>query len=258
MSDTIQLRARGVSVNFGGNVAVEGIDLDVDSGQIIAVIGPNGAGKSTLINALTGFVPLSSGSIELQSRGSVTDLTRLPSRRRVSVGISRTFQTPRLVPELTVAENVCLGSLWQLVYKRWFEAFGGPAQQKGSRDRFARACEALEEVGVRASPGTPASSLSLGEQRLVEVARVIYSGSAIALLDEPFAGLSAVEQEVLAVEIARLRDSGTAVLLVEHQLDQVRALADRVLAMDMGRPLLEGTSYEVLGASVVRERYLGE
>jgi ABC-type branched-subunit amino acid transport system ATPase component len=253
-----RLSVRELTVRFGGVVAVDGLSLDVAAGTVLGLIGPNGAGKSTVINGLTGFVPFTALEMTLHDSGGTADLRRASSRTRNRLGIVRTFQTPRLIPELTVWQNVAMGSVAGDLRTRWFEIFGGPGLSRGARRRRDRALSSLAALGLESLAQHDPGELSLGEQRLVEIARATGSGARLLLLDEPFAGLSSVEQERLAVEVDRLRSASIGILLVEHNLEHVRALADTALAMDQGAELFRGDTAEVLDSAVVRERYLGE
>lgn len=252
-----ELRATGMTIRFGGVTAVNGLRIEVVPGRIVGLIGPNGAGKSTVINGLTGFYPCA-GKLEFERDGKIVDLASLSTRRRAMLGIIRTFQTPRLIPELTVAENVALGTVGGDLAGRWFEALGGPALSRGTRKRIAAAEDTLDALGIHHLSGSATNELSLGEQRLVEIARSKVSDAQIMLFDEPFAGLSSVEQDRLSMEIAELRALGIAILLVEHHLDHVRRLADVVVAMDQGTEFARGAADDVLDSESVRERYLGE
>lgn len=254
-----ELHAEKLTVRFGGVTAVRDLDLAILPGQILGLIGPNGAGKSTVINALTGYcTPETTGTVHYRRDGSDVDLSRMPTRHRARLGVVRTFQTPRLIPELSVVENVALGTVGADMRRRWFESFGGFALANGLRARTAAASETLDALGIGHLARNATTALSLGEQRLVEIARATVSGAVVALLDEPFAGLSAPEQERLSIEISALRSSGIAIMLVEHHLDHVRRLADTVVAMDQGAEFLRGAAVDVLDSESVRERYLGE
>jgi branched-chain amino acid transport system ATP-binding protein len=247
-----------MTVQFGGVVAVSQLSLDVTGGQIMALIGPNGAGKSTAINGLSGFVPATVTTMTLHDGDTVTDLTALSPQKRSRLGIVRTFQTPRLIPELTVWQNVAMGSIAGDLRGRWFEVFGGPGLSRGARRRRDHAVSALAILGLEPLAENTPGELSLGEQRLVEIARSMVSGARVLLLDEPFAGLSPVEQERLAAEIDKLKSASLAALLVEHNLELVRSLADTVVAMDQGAEFSRGDAATVLDSHEVRERYLGE
>lgn len=255
---TTQVTVDGFTVKFGGLTAVDDISFTLESGSIFGLIGPNGAGKSTVINGVTGYLPEATGRIRYSRDGSVVDLSPLSTHDRCRLGIVRTFQTPRLIAGLTVAENVALGVVARDMRQRWFELFGAVGLRNGTRRRFADAVQALETLGLESLARQDTAALSLGEQRLVEIARAAVSGARVLLLDEPFAGLSTVEQTRVADEIANLREAGIAIMLVEHHLDHVRALADVVVAMDQGAEFLRGGAAEVLDSAVVRERYLGE
>ncbi len=255
---SVQLSVREMTVRFGGVVAVAQLSLDVTGGEIVALIGPNGAGKSTAINGLSGFVPVTVATMSVRFGDDVIDLRPLSPPQRSRLGIVRTFQTPRLIPELTVWQNVAMGSVASDVRRRWFEVLGGPGLSRGARDRRDRAVTALAALGLDRLAEDSPGELSLGEQRLVEIARSMVSGARVLLLDEPFAGLSPVEQQRLAAEIDKLRSASVAALLVEHNLELVRSLADTVVAMDQGAEFARGDAATVLDSHEVRERYLGE
>ncbi|MBX6721982.1 MAG: ATP-binding cassette domain-containing protein [Dactylosporangium sp.] len=254
----LRLSVRDLTVAFGGVVAVDRLNLDIVAGDVLGLIGPNGAGKSTVINAITGFVPATYTEMALHDGDQVIALASSSPRQRSRLGIIRTFQTPRLIPELTVWQNVAMGTVAGDVRRRWFEAFGGPGLARGARRRHDRAVAALASLGLEALAHSETSELSLGEQRLVEIARAMVSGARVLLLDEPFAGLSSVEQKRLAVEIGKLKGAAIATLLVEHNLELVRALADTVVAMDQGAELVRGDAASVLDSREVRATYLGE
>lgn len=255
---TVRVTVRELTVQFGGLTAVDRLDLTLSGGTVLGLIGPNGAGKSTVINALTGFVPAQAAEMSLHDGDATTDLRTVPIRARSRLGVVRTFQTPRLIPELTVAQNVAMGGVSDGIRKRWFEAFGGPALRNGTRQRHEAAVAALGELGLARLADQDPAELSLGEQRLVEMARAVLSGAKVMLLDEPFAGLSVPEQGRLTGEVGKLRSAGIAILLVEHHLDRVRDLADTVVAMDQGAEFASGAAADVLDSTEVRERYLGE
>ncbi|MCX8006384.1 MAG: ABC transporter ATP-binding protein, partial [Burkholderiaceae bacterium] len=214
-----------LSKRFGGLVAVNELSFRIDAGQIVALIGPNGAGKSTSFNLITGVLPSSGGS--LKYRGQRID--GWPSRAIASLGILRTFQHVKLVPDMTVLENVALGA-----YGR---GRAGPLQAVLRLDRaeerqlFAEAERQLQRIGLAERMHELAGNLALGPQRLVEIARALAGDPQLLLLDEPAAGLRHAEKRALAALLEQLRAEGLSILLVEHDMDFVMGLADRVVVM---------------------------
>lgn len=231
------LEATGVTVKFSGVTAVDHVDLRVASGEFVAVIGANGAGKTTLFNAISGYVP-SEGSVRLAGE----DVSRLEATKLARAGISRTFQIPRLANQLTVWENVLLGSL--------LDSGRGEAQD--------RAQLLLEALGLADVAYETVEHLGPGTQRRVEIARVVATRPRVILLDEALAGMSTEEIAEVRGAIANLRDWGIeGIVGVEHVLSAVRDLADRMVALDFGKVVAEGTPDEVLEHEKVVTSYLG-
>ncbi|GEL26168.1 branched-chain amino acid ABC transporter ATPase [Pseudonocardia sulfidoxydans NBRC 16205] len=256
MADRTTLSARGLAVAFGALRAVDGVDVEVAEGQCVGVVGANGAGKSTLLNLLSGAVRPDAGTVTVVENGRSHRLDGAPGRARARLGIVRMFQTARLVPDLSARENVELGV--PAPRGAWLEALGLPTSRRRADARRRAAEDALARVGLADRAGIAAGELSLGQQRLVEMARSLASGARILLLDEPFSGLSRTAREVVASLIASLRDEGVGVLLVEHDLAQVRLLADRVVVLDAGRVLAAGPVEETLADPEVVRRYIGD
>lgn len=256
MADRTTLDAQGLAVAFGALRAVDGVDLEVAEGQCVGVVGANGAGKSTLLNLLSGAVQPDAGTVTVVENGRSHRLDGAPGRARARLGIVRMFQTARLVPDLSARENVELGV--PAPRGAWLEALGLPTSRRRAGARRRAAEDALARVGLADRAGMRAGELSLGQQRLVEMARSLASGARILLLDEPFSGLSRTAREVVASLVANLRDDGVGVLLVEHDLAQVRLLADRVVVLDAGRVLAAGPVEETLADPEVVRRYIGD
>jgi branched-chain amino acid transport system ATP-binding protein len=244
------LEARDISLSFGGVKAVDQVSLTVQPGGRHAVIGPNGAGKTTLFNALTGYYMPDSGEVFFRGQS----ITRAPNHQRVRIGISRTFQTPSIFPELTVAENLRIGVNSQRSLAHRFR----PLSAAQSREVDARVDELLGFVGLRKVRERIVSLLSHGSQRLAEIAMSLSVSPVLIMLDEPTAGLAEAEADRVLSVIRDLHARlGLTVLFVEHNMRIVSALADHVTVMERGRVIARGAPAEVLADPAVREAYLG-
>jgi branched-chain amino acid transport system permease protein len=231
------LEASGVTVKFSGVTAVDHVDLRVGTNEFVAVIGANGAGKTTLFNAISGYVP-SEGTVRLAGE----DVSRMEATNLARAGISRTFQIPRLANQLTVWENVLLGSLLE----------------SGRAEAQDRAWLIIEALGLADVAYEAVERLGPGTRRRVEIARVVATRPRVILLDEALAGMSSEEIEEVAGAVAALRDWGVeGIVAVEHVLSAVRDLADRMVALDFGKVVAEGTPDEVLEHEQVVDAYLG-
>ena len=245
------LEASGLRRNFGGLVAVDDLDLALLGQEIVALIGPNGAGKSTTFNLLTGVIRPSAGSIRFLGKALRHATPPLVAR----LGMGRTFQHVRLVPGMSVIENVALGA-----HLRGRASFASAVLRldRGEEARlFAEAARQLERVGLRIYAHQPASSLALGQQRIVEIARALCLDPVLLLLDEPAAGLRHAEKAELATLLRELRNDGHTVLLVEHDMEFVMNLADRIVVMQFGTKLAEGTPDVIRADPAVIDSYLG-
>jgi branched-chain amino acid transport system ATP-binding protein len=241
------LRVRGVTRRFGGVVAVRDVDLDIAPGERRAVLGPNGAGKSTLFNLIAGADTPTSGSIELFG----ADATRLGARQRTRKGLSRTFQTSRLLTGLTVADNLYLAAVG---------VDGGRFRLlRTGRDRAARdrALATAESVGMTDRLETLAGDLSHGEQRQLEIGLALVAEPRMLLLDEPAAGLSRAERQLLTALLLSL-DRDVTLLLIEHDMDVALTVAERVTMMHDGVVIVEGTPAEIRADQRVHDLYLGK
>jgi branched-chain amino acid transport system ATP-binding protein len=251
MAEQYLLEARDVSKHFGGVQACEGVSIGVHEGAIHAVIGPNGAGKTTFFNALSGYYLPDRGSVFFRGE----EITRMPNWRRVELGMSRTFQTPSIFPELSVHENVLVGVRSRLGLA--FRARPPSGEQAASLER--RVEELLGFVNLTSAKERPVAELSHGAQRLCEIAMSLSTEPALVLLDEPMAGLAESETARVIGVIRDLRDRlGLTVLFVEHNMRVVLGLAQRITVLDRGRVLAEGTPSEIAANEAVRDAYLGK
>ncbi len=245
------LRVRGLTKQFTGLTAVDGIDFDVHAGEIVGLIGPNGAGKSTTFNLITGALPPTSGTVTLNGRS----VTGWSAHAIAHEGLARSFQHVRMVPEMTVLENVALGA--HRHGRAGVVAAVLGLDKKEEQVLLNDAAAHLARVGLAAQMHEPAGNLSLGSQRLLEIARALSTDPALLLLDEPAAGLRHAEKLALADVLRALRAQGIAILLVEHDMDLVMNVTNRIVVMEFGRLLLSGTPSEVQASPAVRAAYLG-
>ena len=242
------LRTRGLFKRFGGLVATDRLDLEVQPTELHAIIGPNGAGKTTLINQLVGEIAPDEGVVEFDGH----DITGLATHRRALRGLSRSYQITSVFPDFTALENVALAAqahdghsfgVWQ------------PAIQQERLTKPAAA--ALDEVGLGSRAELKASALAHGERRQLELAMALVSKPKLLLLDEPMAGMGRHESEMMVRLLASLKGR-YAILLVEHDMDAVFALADRITVMVYGRKIASGPPEVIRSSIEVKKAYLGE
>jgi len=245
------LDVRAIRKTFGGLVAVNDISFVIRAGDIVGLIGPNGAGKSTTFNLVSGVLPLTSGEVELLGQR----VDGRSSREIARAGLSRTFQHVKLVPDMTVLENVALGTYLRTKTGTLRAMLGLNAAEEAQAR--AEAMRQLRRIGLETQAHELAGNLALGPQRLVEIARALASDPSLLLLDEPAAGLRHKEKEALAEVLKQLKAEGLSLLLVEHDMDFVMKLTDRIVVMEFGRWLMEGTPAEVQASPAVRAAYLG-
>jgi ABC-type branched-subunit amino acid transport system ATPase component/ABC-type branched-subunit amino acid transport system permease subunit len=250
-SSDVLLRIEKARKQFGGVIAVNDVSFNVGAHEIVALIGPNGAGKSTTFNLITGVLTTTGGAISVLGR----KVDNAPPQEVVKLGVSRTFQHVKLVPDMTVLENVAIGA--------HLRGSSGAISSMFRLDRadeaklLAEAARQIERVGLGDQIDQLAGSLSLGQQRIVEIARALCVDPLLLLLDEPAAGLRHMEKQRLAALLRQLRDGGMSVLLVEHDMGFVMDLADRVVVLDFGTKIAEGTPSQIKTNPDVIKAYLG-
>ncbi len=251
----VALEVRGVTVRFGGLVALNKVDLTVPAGGVVAVIGPNGSGKSTLFNAITGLTPANEGSITFHG----AELLGLQPHQVLKHGVARTFQNIRLFPTLTVLENVLIGNHARLRTGPFGAVLRPPRTRREESGARQWALDVISLFGNRLTPraNQAVSGLSYANRRRVEIARALASRPRILLLDEPTAGMNPAETLELAEQIKSLHTLGLTILLIEHKLDVVTQLAEKVVVLDHGEKITEGTPAAVRQNEEVLRAYLG-
>lgn len=248
------LECSNITRRYGGVVAVDGISLTVNAGDITGVIGPNGSGKSTFVDLVSGVTSLSGGTI----RFAGTDTTGMPSWKVARLGMARTFQMLRLFPQLTLRQNMTVGESWRLRSGYLGSALGSREARQEEARLDARALQLLGEFDMREFADRYPLELSIGQQRLVEIARSLMTAPKLLLLDEPAAGLSPPNVDRLVAHIRRIRDEGqTSILLVEHVMKVVMSACDRVVVFDRGAKIADGAPRAVVDDPAVAAAYLG-
>jgi len=248
------VEGRTITVAFGGVIALHDVSFCARDGELLGIIGPNGAGKTTLLNAITGIVPLHTGAVFLNGR----DVSRVPVRSRLALGIARSFQGVELFESLSVVDNLLLAR-HSLMHRGVFASgvYLGWAAREERRHRV-RIEKVIELFGLQRYRHVSAGQLDFATQKLVGIARAMAADPQVVLLDEPASGLNRDEREELAAHILRLRDDLQLTLIwIEHDVQMVRELADRVLTLKSGEVIGEGDPETVLRLPSVQEAFLG-
>ncbi len=248
-----ELEVRELRKRFGGVLALDGVTLHVERGEIHGLIGPNGSGKSTCINVISGLYRPSGGTIRFHG----TSIGRLAPYRITRAGIARTFQNIRLFKQLSVVENVMIAVETHASYPVVACLWRGPRVRRHEQEARSEAERVLALVGLEGVAERTADSLPYGKQRALEVARAVAGRPKLLLLDEPAAGLNDEETGALAQMIRRLQSDGITLLLIEHKMSLVMAVCDRVTVLDFGRVIAEGLPEEIRTNEQVIEAYLG-
>jgi branched-chain amino acid transport system ATP-binding protein len=249
-----RLEIRGLRVAFGGVLALNDVSFGVSVGEVCGLIGPNGAGKSTLFKCITRRQQPTNGEI----RYGDIDLLRQPVHRIAELGILQTFQEVGLFPSMTVIENVMMGAYHRVPSGAWRGVLAGWSVRDSEENTKNEAIQLLSDHGLEEMANLPAKDISYGSQKLVEVCRALMGHPRFLLLDEPGAGLTAIQRDGLGELVRSLRERNLGVVLVEHNMSLVMSSCDRIIALDSGRLVADGTPAEIRDNVQIQETYLGK
>jgi len=241
------LEARGITKHFGGFYALEHVDLEVRPGERLGLIGPNGSGKTTLVNCITGTLRNDAGAVQFDGH----DITRLPTHRRIRLGLARSFQIPKPFASMTVVDNLRVPLLYAA------SAHAGAAKVSEARSR-EEAMVILREVGLEEKAEARSGGLTQVDMRKLELARAMASRPKLLISDEAMAGLSSSEVDDIITLLLKMKDRGVAVIMIEHIMRAVMRFSERVAVLDAGKKIADGSPQEVVANPDVQRAYLGE
>ncbi|TFG92874.1 MAG: ABC transporter ATP-binding protein [Syntrophobacterales bacterium] len=255
------LKVQGLGMNFGGLRALDAVDLDVGTNEIVALIGPNGAGKTTFFNCITGIYPPTDGDVLIfpQGKDKPKRINGLKPNKVTEKGLARTFQNIRLFPNMTVLENVMIGRHCRMRAGVLGAVLRGRSTMREEKAAVRDSYAILEKIGLDPFVNEFAKNLPYGAQRRLEIARAMATEPFLLLLDEPAAGMNPNETRDLDELIKRIRDEeGISILLIEHDMKLVMSLSDRIFVVDYGKKIAQGTPKEIRNNPAVIKAYLGE
>jgi branched-chain amino acid transport system ATP-binding protein len=241
------LEARGITKHFGGFYALDKVDLEVREGERLGLIGPNGSGKTTLVNCIAGTLRHDEGTVRFDGH----DVSRLPTHRRIRLGLARGFQIPKPFASMTVVDNLRV----PLLYAASAHAGAARVSERQSRDE---AMAILAEVGLNAKAEERSGGLTQVDMRKLELARAIASRPKLLISDEAMAGLSSSEVDDIIALLLKMKDRGVAVIMIEHIMRAVMKFSERVAVLDAGKKIADGSPQEIVANRDVQRAYLGE
>lgn len=255
MDKSIMLSVNDLTMRFGGLIAVNGVSLNINDGEIVSVIGPNGAGKTTVFNCLSGFYTPTGGSVKFLNE----EIHTLPDYKISQRGMVRTFQHVRLFSNMTVIENLLVAQHRHVNTNLLSGLFKTPSYKEAEEQAMERARYWLDKVQLTDLANREAGNLAYGQQRRLEIARCMVTEPKLLLLDEPAAGLNPKETKDLDNLIVSLKeDYHVSVLLIEHDMNLVMGISDQIYVINQGQPLASGTPDQIRNNQDVIKAYLGE